>query len=263
MNMETFPEERKRCILNKLKTSQKVKVSELSEKFHVSMETVRRDLAVLENEGLVKRVYGGAVSGTFHHGEPPLLSRKKVMEEEKKRIGKQSVQLIQDGSTIVIDVGTTVLELAKEIKYKNDITILTNSLPVANFLLKGLKHQFFSGEVILLGGQLNPKQHSISGKLTEIVLEQFNIDQAFISVGGISLQNGLSDFDFNEAMISKTMIRVSKEIIVLSDSSKLGVDAFCKFGSLNDVDAIVSDVPLPDSWQENALVKNIDWILAK
>ncbi|WP_156291960.1 DeoR/GlpR family DNA-binding transcription regulator [Oceanobacillus salinisoli] len=261
--MESFPEERKRYIIDRLKYTQKITVSEVSEQFNVSMETVRRDLDVLEAEGLVKRVYGGAVSGTYHHGEPPLLKRKKIMEDQKKRIGEKAATLIQDGSTIVIDVGTTVLGLAKEIKYKKDITIFTNSLPVADLLLTSMDQGYFSGDVILLGGQLNPKQHSISGKLSEMVLEQFNIDQAFISVGGISLQNGLSDYDFNESMISKKMISVSKEIIVLADSSKLGVDAFCKFGSLEDMNAIVCDSPQPDSWQGNHLVKNIDWILAE
>lgn len=258
--MEIFPEERKNYILNKLKNAPKVRVTEISKKFSVSTETVRRDLDVLESEGLVKRVYGGAVKTDFHNPEPPLWNRKRVKEKEKHEIAKKASELIEDGSTILLDVGTTVLELARQIKNKKDITILTNSLLAANTLLEGLENDYFSGDVILLGGQLNSKQYSVSGKVAEVVLDQFNVDQAFISVGGISLKNGLSDYDFDESMISRQMIRVSKETIVLADASKLETDTFCKFGSLGDVDTIVSEVPLPAAWEENEFLKDIRWI---
>src|SRR5699024_8074952 len=107
---------------------------------------------------------------------------------------------------------------------------------------------------------LSPRQYSVSGKVTEMVLDRFNVDQAFISVGGISLRNGLSDYDFDESMISRQMIRVSKETIVLADAFKLETDTFCKFGSLKDVDKNVSDVPLPAPWKGNELFKDISWI---
>lgn len=258
--MEIFPEERKRYILSKLENAPKIRVTEISKKFSVSTETVRRDLDVLESEGLVKRVYGGAVKVDFHKPEPPLQNRKRVREQEKRSIAKKASELIEDGSTILLDIGTTVLELAREIKNKEDITILTNSLLAANILLERLENNHFSGGVILLGGQLSPRQYSVSGKVTEMVLDRFNVDQAFISVGGISLRNGLSDYDFDESMISRQMIRVSKETIVLADASKLETDTFCKFGSLKDVDKIVSDVPLPAPWKGNELFKDISWI---
>lgn len=258
--MEIFPEERKKYILSKLENAQKIRVTEVSEKFSVSTETVRRDLDVLENMGLVKRVYGGAVKAGFHNSEPPFLNRKKVMAQEKSAIAKKASELVEDSSTILLDVGTTVLELAREIKNKKDITVLTNSLLAANMLLEGIENNYFSGNVILLGGQLNSRQYSVSGKVAEMVLDQFNVDQAFISVGGISPRHGLSDYDFDESMISKQMIRVSKETVVLADSSKLETDAFCKFSSLDNVDTIVSEVPIPDSWQRNDQFNDITWI---
>lgn len=256
----TFPEERKRHIIDKLKTTQRVKVSDVSERFGVSMETVRRDLALLEDEGLVKRVYGGAVSGEAYHEEAPLLSRQLVMKDEKRRIGKAAASLVQDNSTIVLDIGTTVLELAKALKSKSNITVLTNSLLAANILLDHLQNKHFSGQVILLGGQMNEQQYSMTGKLTEMTLEHFTIDQAFISVGGLSPENGLSDYDVGESMISKQMIGVSKEVIVLADSSKLGIDSFCKFASLTAADIVISNDPLPSPWKGNDKVKNIHWI---
>nr|WP_275431626.1 DeoR/GlpR family DNA-binding transcription regulator [Salinicoccus roseus] len=260
--MEVFPEERKKYIMERLGKSSKVRVTEISEKFSVSTETVRRDLDVLERDGLVKRVYGGAVKTEFQNAEPPLLNRKKVKEQEKRKIAEKASELIEDGSTILLDVGTTVLELAGAIRNKKDVTILTNSLLSANTLLEGLENNHFSGDVILLGGRLNPRQYSISGKVAEMILDQFNVDQAFISVGGISLKNGLSDYDFDESMISRQMMHVSKEVIVLADSSKLDTDTFCKFGSLESVDAIISDVAIPGSWEENEQFKDINWITA-
>ncbi|WP_209121766.1 DeoR/GlpR family DNA-binding transcription regulator [Alkalihalobacillus sp. BA299] len=260
--MEWFPDERKRYILDQLRSKQKVQVTSLSEYFSVTTETIRRDLDQLEKEGMVKRVYGGAVLSSFHQGEPSLLNRKSIMEKEKKLIGKKAAELIKNGSTIVIDVGTTVIELANEIKNKENITILTNSLPVSTILIDALNRSVFSGKVILLGGELNPEQHSVTGKLTEMLLENFIIDQAFISVGGVSLQNGLSDYDLNESMISKAIIKSSKEMIVLADHSKLGVDAFCKICSIEEIDAIVCNTEMPNAWLGNHLFKNVDWILA-
>lgn len=260
--MEWFPEERKQYILDQLKSNGKVQVTTLSEHFAVTTETIRRDLDVLEKEGVVKRVYGGAVLTRYPHGEPSLPNRKSIMEKEKKRIGKKAADLIQDGTTIVIDVGTTVLELASAIKNKENITILTNSLPVATILVESLNRKDFSGDVILLGGQINPAQYSLTGSLTEMVLGNFIVDQAFISVGGVSLKNGITDYDMNEAMMSKAMIEAAKEIIVLSDHSKLGVDAFCKICPIEGVNAIVCTTDMPGSWRESKLFQNINWIIA-
>lgn len=261
--MEVFPEERKRYILDRLEQSPKIRVTEISQKFSVSTETVRRDLGVLEDEGFIKRVYGGAVKVVSDQSEPPLLSRQQVMAAEKQEIAKSASELIRDGSTILLDVGTTVLQLAKEIKGRKDITILTNSFLAASALMEGIEKGCFSGNVILLGGQLDPRQYTMTGKVAEMVLEQFTVDQAFISVGGISLENGLSDFDFDECMISKKMIEAAKEVIVLADASKLGTDTFCKFGALEDVDIIVSEARMPTQWRGNEKFKMIEWITTR
>ncbi|GAB3064176.1 DeoR/GlpR family DNA-binding transcription regulator [Salinicoccus sesuvii] len=260
--MEVFPEERKRYILDQLEQSPKVRVTEISRKFSVSTETVRRDLGELEGEGLLKRVYGGAIK-TNDQSEPPLLSRQQVKATEKEKIAKSAAALIKDDSTILLDVGTTVLQLAKEIKDKRNITILTNSFLAAGALMENIDKDYFSGTVILLGGQLDPRQYSMTGKVAEMVLEQFTVDQAFISVGGISLENGLSDFDFDECMISKKMIEAAKEVVVLADGSKLGTNTFCKFGALEDVDIVVSEVAMPASWQGNEKFRTVEWMTTR
>ncbi|MFX3661164.1 MAG: DeoR/GlpR family DNA-binding transcription regulator [Ectobacillus sp.] len=260
--MLILPEERKNEILNELERVGKVKVVDLAKKFNVSEETIRRDLTILEEGGLLKKVYGGAIKTTFQSGEPPFTQRTTVNQEEKMKIGKKAAELISDGDVIVIDVGTTTVEFAHFIQNKKNITILTNSIPVSAVLMESLNQQKFTGEILLLGGQVDPKQQSISGCLTEQMLGQFNIDKAFISAGGVSIQNGVSNYHLNESLVSRTMVDVSKQIILLADHSKFGVDTFCKVCPLERVDVIVCDQPLPEAWKNHSKLSEIDWIEA-
>ncbi|KZN97393.1 DeoR/GlpR family DNA-binding transcription regulator [Aeribacillus pallidus] len=260
--MSILPEERKNAILQELDRTGKVKVIDFAEQFQVSQETIRRDLMILEEKGLLKRVYGGAVKKSYQGTEPPFVQRKIVNQEAKIKIGKAAAKLISDGDTIVIDVGTTALELARSIENKKEITILTNSLPVSSVLTDLLNQKMFSGEVLLLGGQLNPKQQSVGGRLTEKMLSQFHIDKAFISAGGVSIDGGVSDYDLTETSVSQEMIHVSKEIILLVDHSKIGVDAFCKICPLEKVDVIVCDQPIPKGWKNHKKTNGINWITA-
>ncbi|MFD0828190.1 DeoR/GlpR family DNA-binding transcription regulator [Neobacillus sp. M.A.Huq-85] len=260
--MLILPEERKNEILNELKRIGKVKVIDLAKQFNVSEETIRRDLTQLEENGLLKKVYGGAIKTTFQSGEPPFTQRTTVNQEEKIQIGKKAAELISDGDVIVIDVGTTTLEFAHSIQNKENITILTNSIPVSAVLTESLNQQKFTGQILLLGGQIDPKQQSVSGGITEQILNQFNINKAFISAGGVSIENGVSNFHLNETLVSQTMVRVSKQIILLADYSKFGVDTFCKICPLEKLDIIVCDQHLPESWENDLRLNEIDWIKA-
>ncbi|WP_028400170.1 DeoR/GlpR family DNA-binding transcription regulator [Ectobacillus panaciterrae] len=260
--MSILPEERKNEILNELKRNGKVKVIDLAKQFNVSEETIRRDLTLLEENGLLKKVYGGAIKTTFQSGEPPFTQRTAVNQEAKIKIGKKAAELISDGDVIVIDVGTTTVEFAHFIQNRKNITILTNSIPVSSVLTESLNQNKFTGEILLLGGQIDPKQQSVSGRLTEQMLNQFNIDKAFISAGGVSIQNGVSNYHLNETLVSRTMVDVSKQIILLTDHSKFGVDTFCKVCSLEKVDVIVCDQPFPEAWKDHSKLNEIDWIEA-
>jgi DeoR/GlpR family transcriptional regulator of sugar metabolism len=258
--MSVLPEERKNEILKELNKVGKVKVMELVDQFLVSEETIRRDLMMLEEKGLLKRVYGGAIKSVFQFEEPPFTHRTTVNQDAKVKIGKKAVNLISNGDVIVIDAGTTMLEFAKCIENKEDITIITNSLPVSSVLTETLNQNKFTGQILLLGGQIDPKQQSISGSLTEQMLSQFNIDKAFISAGGVSLQNGVSNYHLHETLISRKMVEVSKQIIMLTDYSKFGVDTFCKVCPLEKVDVIICEQPFPDSWRNHSKLEEINCI---
>lgn len=234
----------------------------LSDHLEVSPETIRRDLFALENEGKLKRVYGGAIKPTFHNGEAPYTLRQTLHPEEKRAIGQRAAELIQDGSTIVIDVGTTTLELAQAIQGKKGLTVLTNSLPVASALLESINRSAFTGKVIILGGEANPEQRSISGTLCEQMMSQFHVDQAFLSVGGISLANGITDFDFNEAAVSRVFAASAQEVIVLADHSKLGITTFARIIPLGQADIIISSQESPDEWAQEIKRGGVQWINA-
>jgi DeoR/GlpR family transcriptional regulator of sugar metabolism len=260
--MFILPEERKNEILNELKRTGKVKVPDLAKKFNISEETIRRDLTILEEKGALKKVYGGAIATSFKSGEPPFSQRTTVNQAEKIKIGKKASELISDGDVIVIDVGTTTVEFAHFIQNRKNITILTNSIPVSTVLTESLNQNKFTGEILLLGGQIDPKQLSVSGRLTEQMLDQFNIDKAFISAGGVSIQNGVSNYHLNETLVSRIMVEVSKQIILLTDHSKFGVDTFCKVCPLEKVDMIVCDQPFPESWKNVLELNETKWIEA-
>lgn len=261
--MSISSEERKRVIMEQLKQEGQVKVPELSQLFIVSEETVRRDLILLEKEGLAKRVYGGALLPKLTSYEPPYLQRQKVNAEEKERIGRAAAELIESGDTIAIDVGTTTLEMAKAISGRERLTILTNSLAVGYHLMESLTSGRFSGKIFVIGGELNPEQQSMSGTIGESVMSQFRVDKAFISIGGVSLERGISDFDINETGMSRRMIEAAYRTIVLADESKLDKEAFVEIAPLGNVHAIVSDAALPKEWVQTLRSNHIQWIEAK
>ncbi|WP_373233382.1 DeoR/GlpR family DNA-binding transcription regulator [Cohnella sp.] len=260
--MSISSEERKRVIIEQLKLEGQVKVPELSFRLTVSEETVRRDLLLLEREGFVKRVYGGAVLTKPSNYEPPYLQRQRVKAEEKERIGRAAANLIESGDTIVIDVGTTTLELAKAIVGRERLTILTNSLAVSYYLMESLNSGQFTGKIIVIGGEMNPLQQSMSGTLGESVMSQFRVDKAFISAGGISLKRGISDYDLAETGMSRRMVEAASKTIVLADDSKLDKEAFVEIIPLRRVHVIVSNIAPPKEWVQMLRSNHLQWVEA-
>ncbi|MHA6530439.1 DeoR/GlpR family DNA-binding transcription regulator [Paenibacillus sp. BAC0078] len=253
-------QERKEIILQTLLREGKVKVIPMAEKLGVSTETIRRDLDALEAESKLQRVYGGAVRSGYESGEPPLQKRTHLNIDAKKKIGARAAELIKDGDTIALDIGTTMMELAKAIQGKRNITVVTNSLPIAAYLSEALNNNRFTGKVFVLGGQLNPEQQSLMGPLCEQMMGHFFLNKAFLSAGGLSLTGGVTDYDLNETYISKLFAEAAREVIVLADQSKIGVQSFAKIITLDDVNIIVSDQEYPKDWKDQLENNGIFWI---
>lgn len=246
-------EDRKKTILDQLEQDNKVQVHALAEQLNVSAETIRRDLDRLEKEGWLKKVYGGAVKTRMETWEPPFVQRAQMNAAEKMLIGKYAASLIKEGETIMVDHGTTAIELVRHLRERTDVTIVTHSVPVLLFALES-----FKGRIIFAGGEVNTALQSAAGPLTDMLLGQFRVHKAFITVGGISLVEGITDYDLNEAGISRKMMERAEESIVLADHSKFGKATFAKISTLHNVSMLITDPGCPAEWIEHLRERDVE-----
>ncbi|MFD0829272.1 DeoR/GlpR family DNA-binding transcription regulator [Neobacillus sp. M.A.Huq-85] len=257
--MSVMLNERQQYILEQLDREKKVLVASLAEKLGVAPETIRRDLDTLEKEKKLKRVHGGAIKYHQNNQEPHFAKKMKVKTGAKEAIGRKAAEFIEDGDTIMIDVGTTTIHLAKAISGVKDVTIVTNSLAAAEELNTRLENQEFDGKIIVLGGITNPTQKSIVGAMTCKMLKGFRFDKLFLSCGGITMDD-VSDFDFEECLVSSTMIERANQVFLLLDSSKVDHESFYKICSLSTVDCIICDKEMPTAWKQNKLDQRLQWV---
>jgi len=228
-------DERLEEIVTLLKNNQTVKIVDLAERFGVTRETIRRDLYELEKRGHARKVHGGArfrKSGS----EPPFMTRSDTYVKEKEAIARKAVELVEDGDSLFIDIGTTTFLFASQLKKKSGLQIVTNSVKVAMELFD---HP--SAKVILCGGELRQEELSLSGPEACRTVESFFADKAFIGVGGLSLAHGITDYHVEEAGIRRLMMQRAKETVALADGSKFGNVAFAKVTDLAKVHTVITD----------------------
>jgi len=231
-----YTEQRLQEILDLLDGEGSVSVSGLGDRFGVTPMTVRRDLDTLERKGLLRRIRGGAVGAQGRSYEPPLLTRAKNRPEEKKRIGAAAAELVRDGDSIAIDVGTTALEVARHLIRRHNLTVVTPNFHVAGILAeqRGIR-------VVLSGGILRPGEMSLVGNLAERAFKDFFVDKLFLGIGGIHFDAGLTEFNLEDAQVKRAMIASAKEVIVVTDASKFGKVAFAAVAGLNVVKQVITD----------------------
>lgn len=249
-------EERYQKIISMLESEGSVKVSNLIKLFGVSIETVRRDLEYLEAQGYLKKVYGGAIAenkAIKGNAYTSFTSREIKNINEKHEIASLAIRSVSEDQSLALDSGTTTFEVARELK-KNfqRLTILTNSIKIANELADMDKYT-----IILTGGILKNDEYSLVGDIALDNIGKFNIDCSFISVSGISLNNGFTDWRMDEIQIQRKMMEISKQTMVLADSSKFGEVSLLKICDVNQVDAIITDSNLKtdiyDKYTENGV----------
>lgn len=209
-----FAEERQKEISSMLNRDGSIKVNELSEYFKVSEATIRRDLQEMEEKRLLKRTHGGAVKVDITNFEPSFSDKKDEMHSEKESIGKFAASMIKDGDTVILDSGTTTLEMAKNITAKN-VTVITNSIDIAEELSSNRNL-----ELILTGGMLRFRTRAMVGHICEKTFNYFRVDKAFIGANGVSIIDGITTPNFTEAQSKIAMIKSANKVIVLADSSK-------------------------------------------
>ena len=237
--------ERRNEILEKLQKDKKVVVGELSKKYHVSEETIRRDLEKLENDGYAIKSYGGAVLNENSNLEVAFDIRKNYNVDEKQKISELLIGLVKDGESIILDASSTAVIAAKRLKEKERLTVITNSIEITAELFE--KNDW---NVMSTGGTVRQKSFALVGTQTDRMLECYHVDKAIVSCKGINENGEFSDSDELHAGNKRTMLKRATEKILAIDHTKFGKTAFSKIGMLSDVTMIVTDVKPEEKWIE-------------
>lgn len=229
-----FAEERYEKIVQMLNETSSIKVNELAGFFKVSESTIRRDLQEMEQKGMLTRTHGGAVGKSGTSFEPSFKEKETENHDQKVQIGILAAAMIKDGDTIILDSGTTSLEIAKHITARN-VTVITNSIDIASEL--SMKDDI---ELIIAGGNLRKNTRAMVGPITENILKNFRVDKAFIGANGISIEEGITTPNFIEAQTKKAMIGVANKVIVSADSSKFNEVCFSVICPIRIVSTIIT-----------------------
>jgi DeoR family transcriptional regulator of aga operon len=238
-------EERRTQILQTVRSAGRVKVNELASRFSTSAVTIRNDLNELHQRGLVLRSHGGAVLPGTMLRESRVHERLKTHSDEKRRIGAMAATLINDGETTILDSGTTTLEIARQIKKKKGLQIITNWVNIAAELLDTR-----GAEVFIVGGTVRGESASISGRFTEEMFDQFSADKLFLSGAGCDLDFGVSGANLEKTMVNRAMLRISREIILVADASKFSKRSMTRIALFSEIDTVISGTSLDQEIQE-------------
>lgn len=241
MTSSAIPAERRAAIQRELDTHQFVRTPELAQQLGTSVETLRRDLASLESQGVLLRVRGGAVSPAAHVDEGPYDQREHKHTKEKSAIGQASARLAENDATVFIDVGTTALEVARRLPQDFRGLIVTNSVQVSTIASARL-----DCDVFLLGGMVRKGDLAVSGTRAIEALKDFCPDIAFLGSGGLSARSGLVDFHYAEATLRRAVIHHTRHAWALVDSSKFERLAPYKVCDLQSLAGVVSDAEPPE-----------------
>lgn len=213
------------------------RIEDLSRRLNVSSATVRRDLDALERGGAIRRVHGGAVSVESRLEESLFEDKTALAVREKRRIAEAALKFIEPGETIYLDGGSTVLELARLLSDRTHLTVVTNSLHAAHELAgRGPR-------LIVIGGELRRLSQTLVGPLTRLLLQELHLDKAFMGAIGFALKEGLTTTDPSEAFTKEAVMRQSRQVIVLADSSKAGKVSFASAGRWSGVHVLITDKP--------------------
>ena len=239
---DMYAEERQQRILQQARERGRVEVAALTTMLGVTSETVRRDLTALERHGLLRRVHGGAIPLDRLGFEPGIAARDAVLTAEKERIAKAALDELPAEGSILLDAGTTTARLADVLPSDRELTVVTNSLPIAMKLSARPNLT-----MLFLGGRVRGRTLAAVDVWATRALEETFVDVAFIGTNGFSVERGLTTPDSTEAAVKGAMIRSARRAIVLADHTKFGNDNLIRFGSLEDVELLITDVGLDAS----------------
>jgi len=248
--------ERQKQILSLLELQGRLSVAEIVEQFSISKATARRDLESLASHGKAQRVHGGVISVEQAPPEQPILNRKNEQADEKTSIGRAAASLVADQETVFLGSGTTVLEVARNLRSRKHLTVITNSLPVLN-MLAGLKEI----TVISLGGMLRESEMSFIGHITEQSLKEIRVDRVFMGTRGLSLEHGLTNDYLQETLTDRAILKIGREVIVVADYSKINRVSTVLLAPLGAMNTLVTDTKVDKKFVEALKKQGIDVIV--
>lgn len=229
-------ETRREIVIEMLQERGEVTVAELSERAAVSQMTIRRDLEALENEGVLRRVHGGAIDLASRGYAAPFSVRAKRGLEAKASIGRAVADMIVERETVILDVGTTTLAVAKALNNRRNLTVLTPSLQIANVLAKhrGIR-------LMVTGGTVTAGELSLVGDMAEEAFSRLRFDTFVMGIGGVNIDSGCTEYSLEDARVKRAALACVRRCIVVADSSKLGKVTFAQICPLERVDVLVTD----------------------
>jgi DeoR family transcriptional regulator of aga operon len=231
-------EERRRRIMELLDGQERVTVEELVGRFGVSAVTIRGDLDALAEIGAVVRSHGGALKRVNAAEDVPIAVKETLHHAEKVRIGHAAARMIRDGETIMLDSGTTTLEIARQIRYVKfrSLNVITNALNIAMELAS-----LPQVRLIMIGGILRQMSYSLAGPPAELTVRGLHADRLYLGVDGIDPEIGVMTPDVLEAQLNAQMIQISREVVVVADSSKFSRRSLSIIARLDAVHKVITD----------------------
>jgi DeoR family transcriptional regulator, fructose operon transcriptional repressor len=233
-------EERRQRVLDAVSQRGFIALRDLAQTIQVSESTLRRDLDYLHQQGVLKRTHGGAIYLGDSSGLPALEERTASQPEEKRAIAREAATRVQDGDAILLDGGTTTLEVARLLVGRS-LQIVTNSLPIANLFASNRET-----DLVMLGGYVYPKTGVALGPLTVRMMEDVHVQQAILSVGGITAK-GLFNSNLLLVETERQMMRCADEVVVVADHTKIGRQALAFLCELSAVDTLIVDAGISDA----------------
>ena len=249
--------ERQKQILSLLTRQGRLSVTEIVEQFSISEATARRDLESLASQGKAQRVHGGVIAVEQAPPELPILQREGEQADEKSMIGQAAAELVNDGETVFLGSGTTVLETAKNLRDRKNLTVITNSLPVLN-ALAGIKEI----TVVSLGGQLRESELSFIGHITEQALAEVRVDKVIMGARGLSLEHGLTNDYLQETLTDRAILKIGREVILVADHSKVNRVSTALLAPLSRMNTFVTDSKADKKFIQALKKQNIKIVIA-
>lgn len=249
--------ERRSMILNQLKNEKRVLVSAMSAKFGVSEETIRRDMEKLEQDGYATRTYGGAIYNEDSR-ELPYEVRKRTNVEAKQKIAREVAKMINDGDYVMLDESTTAMYIARALKPRRNITLITNSIDIVLELAGDVQ----GWNIHCTGGMLKPYALAFTGHRAESMVSSYHVNVAIISCEGLDIDAGYTDSREDNAVLKRTMMASAKKVILAVDNEKFGKTSFISVGKMSEIDTLVTEKDPGEQWKALLEENNVELIIA-